>query len=169
MSNRKTRLISEKIGELLVKQMVHELQNFHMYSSFANYFSIMGIDSLAEYYKMRAKEEMVHHDWIFDYLTDADYSINYPTIPANEIVLENLLMPFEKTIAIEIETTQLIYAIYEASQEEKDHMTSCWLFQKLIPEQIEEENTSRMALAIAETEGDIFIKSKEILKLLKYD
>ena len=46
-------------------------------------------------------------------------------------------------------------------------MTASWLFDKLIKEQIEEENTSRMALTIMEEESDIYLRAKKVLKLLK--
>lgn len=50
---------------------------------------------------------------------------------------------------------------------EKDYMTSSWLYEKLIKEQIEEENTSRMALTIIEEESStVFEKACQILSLL---
>ena len=46
-------------------------------------------------------------------------------------------------------------------------MTASWLYEKLIKEQIEEENTSRMAVTIMEEESDIYLKADKVLDLLE--
>lgn len=159
--------MSTTVGELLVKQLSHELKNFNLYSSFANYFALEGIVNLQEYYTKRAEEEKHHHDWILSYLHDADYRVKYEITPTNaEQVVDSWVTPFIATVDREIETTQLIYAIYNASHSEGDYMTCSWLYEKLIKEQIEEESISRMAVSIIEMDGDIFNKAESILKLL---
>lgn len=165
--NRKQTLISEGLSNLLVKQLAHELKNFNLYKTFSNYFTIEGIDELAEYYEKRAAEEMHHHDWIFSYLTEGDIKFQYPAIEANNIKVTNYIEPFQLTVEREIETTNLLYNIYEAAKAEKDYMTSIWLERPLLLEQIEEENTSRAALLIMEEDADIYIKSGRILDLLE--
>lgn len=165
--NRKLCQISDEVGGLLVKQAAHELKNFTLYMSFSNYFSLEGIVALEEYYYKRAEEEKLHFDWVTSYLKDADYRFKCPTIEENkEQVIENWLQPFIATVEREIETTQLLYKIYEVCQIEKDYMTCSWLYKDLIREQIEEESISRQAQKIMETDADIFIKSKRILNLL---
>ena len=166
MLNRKLSIISSTIGDLLVKQIAHELKNRNLYLSFANYFSIEGYTSLENYYIKRAAEEDLHHTWISEYLADGDYSYIYPLIDINTEKFEDCITPFKQTIEREIQTTQLIYNIYEAAISEKDYMTASWLYKKLIQEQIEEENISRMALSIMESEGNNFVKGDKILELL---
>jgi ferritin len=167
MKNKKKCLISEEVGKLLIKQLQHELLNYNLYKTFANFFGAEGIIALETYYHERAHEEYDHHDWIFHYLTEADYIFEYPAIEANNIKAENYIQPFVDTVDREIQTTQLIYAIYDKCIEEKDYMTASWLFDKLIKEQIEEENTSRMALTIMGHDADIFERAKKVLELLK--
>jgi ferritin len=166
--NRKLKLISDPVSELLMRQIVHELQNYLLYNSFANYFAEQGIDSLYTYYKKRAAEEKVHHDWIFDYLTKGDCRIIYPNIPTLDIqTVESIIDPFLVTVEREIETTNMIYEIYEIAEKEKDFMTMSWLYEKLIKEQIEEENVSRAAQSIMELEGaGLLEKSEKVLELL---
>lgn len=165
--NRKVCQVSEKIQDLLIKQAAHELKNFNLYNSFSNYFSLEGLVDLQKYYAKRAKEEKLHHQWILDYMNDADARIEYPVIEVNtEQKIPNILFPFTATVDREIQTTQMIYAIYEVAIEEKDFMTASWLYEKLIKEQIEEESISRMAVSIIETDADIFIKAEQILDLL---
>lgn len=165
--SRKLVLVSETISNLLIKQLAHELKNYNLYKSFANYYDVEGCVALAEYYKKRADEELNHHNWIYEYLTDGDIKFMYPAVEQNSEKPTDYVMPFKATIDREIQTTQMIYAIYEAAIAEKDYMTASWLFDKLIKEQIEEENTSRMALTIMEEESDIYLRAKKVLKLLK--
>lgn len=165
--SRKLVLVSETISNLLIKQLAHELKNYNLYKSFANYYDIEGCVALAEYYSKRADEELLHHKWILDYLTEGDVKFMYPAVEQNSEKPTDYVMPFKATIDREIQTTQMIYAIYEAAIAEKDYMTASWLFDKLIKEQIEEENTSRMALTIMEEESDIHFRAKKVLKLLK--
>ena len=165
--SRKKCSVSDKVGKLLVNQLAHELKNFNLYKAIANYFSVEDIDNIAEYYHKRAAEELHHHDWIFEYLTDADYKFDYPDIPSNGVKFNNWLEPFQLTVDREIETTNLIYTIYEAARDEKDYMTMLWLERPLLLEQIEEESTSRTALGIMETDVNIYKKADQILKLLE--
>lgn len=167
MTNRKLTLISRELSDLMVKQIAHELKNYNLYRSYANYFSVEGITDLEEYYLKRAHEEYNHHDWISSYLSEADCKFMYPVIDFNTEKITNYLDPFTQTVDREILTTQMIYAIYEQAQSEKDFMTSSWLYDKLILEQLEEENLSRMAKTIMEEESDIFIRAERVLDLLE--
>lgn len=167
MADRKLKLVSKEVHQLLIKQAVHELQNYFLYSSFANFFALESIEPLYEYYKKRADEELDHYHWCYDYLTDADCRVVVPTIPKVEgQEVTSVIDPFIVTIDKEIETTQMIYKIYEQAKLDKDYMTCTWLQEKLIPEQIEEENTSRIARGIMELDGDILVKANNVLKLL---
>lgn len=167
MTNRKLSLISQTMADLLIKQLAHELKNMNLYLSFANYFTVNGIDDLAEYYTKRAEEEDLHHQWIMNYLSNADCLFMYPAIEQNSEKIVSNISPFIQTVDREIQTTNLIYAIYEAAKSEKDFMTTTWLHEQLLFEQIEEENVSRAALTIMEEESDIYSKAKKVLKLLK--
>lgn len=159
--------ISPEVGELLTKQVAHEIKNYILYSSFQNYFSKEGIDDLAEYYQHRAKEERLHHEWIREFCNNADFRLIYPAVEMNaEQEIKSFMDPFEATIAREIETTDMLYKIHELALSQKDYMTASWLYEKLIKEQIEEESISRMAASIMETDGDIFNKADKVLDLL---
>jgi len=165
--NRKLSLISPELGDLLVKQIAHELKNYNLYKSYANYFNIEGIIDLKKYYLKRANEKKLHHEWIVEYLTDGDFKFKYPAIEQNEEVWDDYVQPFTQTIDREILTTQLIYDIYELAASQKDYMTISWLYEQLIKEQIKEENLSRMAKVIIEEVSDIFIRANKVLNLLK--
>lgn len=165
--SRKQKLISENLTKLLVKQLAHELKNYNLYKQFANYYEVAGVGKLGEYYNKRADEELEHHNWVFDYLTAGDIKFQYPAIEANNVAVKNHLEPFQLTVDREIETTNLIYDLYEAAKAEKDYMTMIWIEKPLLFEQIEEENTSRAALGIMEEDANIFSKAGRILDLLE--
>lgn len=166
MTNRKLTLISPILGELLVKQIAHELKNYNLYLTYANYFSVEGIIDLENYYRKRADEENNHHKWIMDYLSEGDYKFMYPAVEQNSEKFEDYVTPFKQTVDREIQTTQMIYNIYETALIEKDYMTASWLYEKLIKEQIEEENISRMVVTIMEESSDIYLRARRILSLL---
>ena len=161
--------LSEKMIELLLRQLSHELYNHNLYRTFANYYGINGLAVLEAYYIKRAEEEKLHHDWIINYLNYNDAAVAYPEIPAIKEEWEDPVEPFRMTVDKEIETTNLIKEMVNASLAEKDWFTWCWLMGnspiegKLLPEQIEEESISRTALDIAEGEGSWLRKEKSIM------
>ena len=165
--DRKTCRISENSGKILVKQLAHELKNRSLYLSFSNYFAVEGIEDLAEFFKKRAEEENNHHQWIADYLSDANYKFIYPAVEFNTEKIESMIDPFIQSIDREILTTNMIYTIYELALSEKDYMTASWLYDKLIREQIEEESLTLTCRDIMEQEGDIFLKAEKVLELLE--
>ena len=167
--DRKIKTISDSVGDLLVKQIAHELFNHNLYRTFANFFALEGIVSLEKYYIARAEEELVHHRWIVDRLNEADYDFMYPAVKAVTEKFEDIVDPFKLTVLKEIETTELINKIADEAFKECDWQTLTWLQLKLIPEQHEEETTSRTALDIIAKKDDcsIYEKAEEVYELLK--
>ena len=168
--DRKTKTISDSVGKLLVEQISNELYNHNLYRTFANFFALEGIVDLEKYYIKRAEEEYLHHKWIVDRLNEADYDFKYPCVEAIEVTFEDYIDPFKQTVLKEIETTELIYAIVDATMEEKDWQTFKWLQELLVSEQHEEESTSRTALDIISQNDDssIFTKAERIYNLLEH-
>ena len=170
---RRIQSISPEIAQLLIEQIPRELHNHAIYRTFANFFALKGLESLEKYYIARAEEEIEHHRWIVDRLNYCDVAFSYPSTPA---VLEEFpeddeeahIFPFDRTVDLEIETTEWICKIADAAKECGDWETFYWLQKTLIDEQTEEEATSRTALDIARMKDSSWIrKSREILKLLK--
>ena len=161
--------LSDKLVEMLVKQLGCEMANHNLYKTFANYFATEGLNKLEIYWNGRASEEMVHHNWIFEYLTENDALFQYPPIPAISIDIRSRITPFEATVDREIETTLGINKIVDQALKEGDWATFAWLNGSnpedgmLVKEQVEEEATSRTALDIAKEEGSWLRKEKSIL------
>ena len=50
--SRKLKLLSEKLEKMLIDQLAHELKNYNLYKSFANYYDIEGVVDLEHAGKM---------------------------------------------------------------------------------------------------------------------
>lgn len=169
-TSKDTRLSNIMIDKL-VDQIKHELYNHNLYKTFANFFNSEGLVKLYMYYTSRAEEELLHHNWIVNYLNANHIEFKYPTIPQISEEFDDYITPFELTLKKEIETTNLINEIVELALEEKDWLTFNWLMKdsgsKLVAEQLEEESISRTVLYIAE-QDDSWI-SKEVAILEAYN
>lgn len=165
--------MSEDIINLFVKQIGHELRNYTLYKSFANYFGAEGLLLLQEYYNLRADEELLHHQWIVNFLNERGVVFKYPAVSEITEEFDDYKKPFELTIAVEEETTKMIYEIADLAQKENDWLTFVWLMQNsptkgaLILEQAEELDISETAYAIACQEGSWLQKEKSILAAYK--
>jgi ferritin len=167
--------LSDKMVELLVRQLQHELYNHNLYRTFANFYGTQGLAVLEQYYIDRAEEEKLHHDWIYGYLNENDAIFIYPEIPGIVEKWDDNIKPFALTVDKEIETTGLIYDMVNQAVSDNDWATFNWLngddekVGRLVQEQVEEESISRTALDIAEEEGSWLRKEKSIMNAYKGD
>lgn len=165
--SKETRALSDNIIDRLVEQISHEMYNHNLYSGFANYYKIKGLEDLYKYYTRRAHEELEHHQWIIDFLNENHIDFKYPSIPEVSETYDDLVTPFELTLDKEIETTNLILEIVDLVQDEKDWLTFNWLMRDSVPclvaEQREEESISRTALNIAKQDDSWISKASAIL------
>lgn len=160
--------LSENMINLLIKQISHELHNYTLYKTFANYFSSCGLIDLYTYYQERATEEQNHHQWIVDYLDERGIFFKYPAVAEVNEEFDEHIDVFKLTVAVEEETTRMIYDIVNLAHEEKDWLTLAWLTKsddaKLVLEQNEELGISNLALDIASQDGTWIEKGRAILK-----
>lgn len=161
--------LSTPMIEMLVKQMSAELANHSLYRTFANYFAVQGLPKLELYYIGRAKEEYLHHEWIYKYLTDCDAVFQYPPVPPINVDITDRIIPFSATVDREIETTMSINKIVDQALKEADWTTFQWLNGEssesgmLVREQSEEESISRTILDMAKEEASWLRKENAIL------
>lgn len=166
-------LVSDKVIELLYNQLQDELLNHNLYRSFALFYRSEGLFPLEEYFMLRAKEEMEHHDWIFGYLAYCGIPVMYPEVPAVNVDMEDKVTPFRYTQYKEIETTSTINEIAKEAYSEGDFGTIAWLNGngsvpgKLIPEQTEEMSISNDTYRIAIQDNDWMSKAEAILAYYK--
>lgn len=171
-SSKRSLELSESMINLLVKQISHELHNYSLYKTFANYFANEGLNLLKEYYDGRADEELLHHKWISDYLIERGVFFKYPSVDEVNEEFDEYLDIFKLTVDVEEDTTESIYDIVDLAHKENDYLTLGWLMQngngaKLVMEQSEELDISNLALDIASQDGSWFEKEIAILKAYK--
>ena len=170
-SSKRNVYLSESMVNLLIKQISHELHNYTLYKTLANYFGTNGLNLLKEYYLGRANEELLHHQWIVDYLDERGVFFKYPSVAEVTEEFDEYLDAFELTLVVEEETTKLIYEIVDLAKKEEDYLTLCWLMQDagsmLLKEQAEEIAISEFALDVASKEGSWFEKERVILEAYK--
>lgn len=165
--------LSDEMVKMLIYQMAHELENHNMYKTFAAYFYRNDLSKLGIYYDERAAEENVHHQWIYNYLTECDAEFTYPQVPAINLDITDHVMPFRLTVDKEIETTLGINQIVNRAAKEGDWATFTFLLGddpktgKLVLEQREEESVSRTILGMAEMEGSWLRKQNSILEFYR--
>lgn len=165
-------VIHPDVQNLLIEQLSAELYNKLLYEHFANYFALEGYGDLERYYRHRANEEETHYQWIKKFLSDNDCEYDHPGVNDVEETIDNIVTPFELTVDVENETTELIYKIVEKTQEVKDFITYQWLMSDnestgcLVKEQAEEMSVSRQALTLAQSEDSWILKAKAINSLL---
>lgn len=135
--------LSDEMVKTLIRQMQAELENYHLYRTFAGYFSRNDLPKLEEYWRGRANEENLHHNWIFNYLCECDAVFEYPEVRAINVDIPDHVSPFRMTVDREIETTMGIYRIVDQAAEEGDWLTFNWLHAddkengRLVKEQLE--------------------------------
>lgn len=167
-------LISDKMIALLNNQLQDEMINHNLYRSFSLYYKSVGLPKMCEYFELRAKEELEHHNWIYGYLKVCGVPLQYPDIPAiNEDVTDEIT-PVKLTVDKEIETTMYINEIVKLAMSEGDYGTLAWLNGngyvegKLVPEQTEEMVISNEIFRIASrNDADWIAKSDAILSYYK--
>lgn len=167
-------LISDKMIALLNNQLQDEMINHNLYRSFSLYYKSVGLPKMCEYFELRAKEELEHHNWIYGYLKACGVPLQYPDIPAiNEDVTDEIT-PVKLTVDKEIETTMYINEIVKLAMSEGDYGTLAWLNGngyvegKLVPEQTEEMVISNEIFRIASrNDADWIAKSDAILSYYK--
>lgn len=163
---RRTCTLSNAMIQILIKQIGHELQNRHIYMTFANYFKVQGLTKLYTYFHKRSEEENHHAQWIIDYLNTCDAQFSMPKITEAKLNIKNMEYPFDVTVDLEIYTTMCINEIVKLADSENDYATALWLRKpgKLVEEQIEEERTSRVVANIAHMDTDWVTKQDSILE-----
>lgn len=159
--------IHPDLQKMLVEQMAHELYNHNLYRSFANYYSTKGLNKLSKYYSYRAIEEYNHYMWCVDFANECDMRYTTPAVDAISEEWSDLIKPFEITIDVEIETTEMIYDMADKAREIGDDIFLQWLNKPgmLIEEQNEECSLSRKALAIMNMDDSILAKQDAIENL----
>ena len=139
--------LSQNLNDALNQQILIELQNQNKYMQIQSLFEDMQLKHLADFFKSQSSGENDHANLFMNYINDRNGGkvdigeINSPMINFSDI---NSIADFY--VLTEQQTTESIEDLYDLALEEKSYIDLPFL-QKMLDEQVEEEDTSQ-ALAL---------------------
>jgi len=146
-------MISKKMTEALNDQINAELYSAYLYFAMSSYASNKGLDGIASWMAVQAKEEMTHAEKLYDYVNSQGEHVILGAIEKPPSEFESARHIFEETLEHEREVTRLINQLVDLAASESDHATHNFL-QWFVAEQVEEEETASTILSKFELAGD---------------
>ncbi|MEN9354728.1 MAG: hypothetical protein RL318_2053 [Fibrobacterota bacterium] len=160
-------MLSEKIVELLNKQINREYYSSNLYLQMSAWCEWKGLPGSGAFFKAHAAEELAHGNKLFDYIHETGSLPVIGAVAAPPTEYASLVEVFEKTYAHEQGMTRNINALAHASMQEQDYSTFNFL-QWYVSEQHEEEKLFRSILDKATLIGSegrsLYFLDKEIRK-----
>lgn len=139
-------MVSNKIEQLINEQITKEQYAAQYYLAMAAWFYDQDLDGIANYFRVQAKEELMHADKMFDYLNDVGGRIKLGTVEAPPQDFKDAQDIFEKALEHEKAVTKSIFNIYKVATDEGNYAT-CAFLQWFINEQVEEEASASQLVA----------------------
>lgn len=134
--------LSEKITEILNKQIKRELESSQIYRAMSCWLDNAGWVDAPKYFFKAAQEELVHMDKIYQYLFDRNVLAIVPEIEKVKQEFESIRNVIEESLKHEIEVTKNWEEISKTAKEDGDN-TTYEFAQWFLKEQVEEENKFR--------------------------
>lgn len=139
--------------EELNAQINEELFSAYLYLSMAAYFHAEGLDGMARWMRLQAREEAGHALRIFDHLVERGGRVSLTAIREPQREWTSPLDAFRAAYEHERHITSKINELVELAQEERDHAAFAML-QWFVTEQVEEEEQTKKAVELLERVGD---------------
>lgn len=140
-----TKLISDKVQELLIAQIGHEMFAHYEYTAIAAYFSTIGLEGFAAWATKQSCDEVGHARKVICFLIELDISPELPPIEGASAKFENVAAAVAAIMMREKSVTENWKAIGVQAMTDQD-LATLNLAQCFISEQIEEENLVRTIL-----------------------
>jgi len=137
--------LSDKITEILNKQIKNELQSSQIYRGMTCWLDDNGWIDSSKYYFKSAQEELIHMDKIYQYLFSRNVLAVVPTCDEVEQEFDDIREIVEKSLEHEMDVTKNWENISEAAEEDGDS-TTFEFAQWFLKEQVEEEEKFRNIL-----------------------
>ena len=133
--------MDEKVYKLLNDQVNKEFYSAYLYLDFSNYYTEVGLDGFANWYKVQAQEERDHALLMMQFLTNNGEKVTLEAIDKPDVTYKNNMSALEKGLEHEKYVTSLINNIYDAANKVKDFRTLQFL-DWFVKEQGEEEKNA---------------------------
>jgi ferritin len=157
--------ISNKLSDLINKQINHEMYSAYLYMSMAAYFLKQNLPGFANWMRVQAQEEMVHAMKFYNYVIERQGAVKLMAIDGPPTDWNGPLAVFQDGFKHEQKVTGLINGLMDAAISEKDHASQIFM-QWFVNEQVEEEASSDAVIQklklMAGAPGGIFMLDKEL-------
>jgi ferritin len=131
-------MLSEKLVELINKQINYEFFSEHIYLAMSAYCADQDLDGFANFFRVQAEEERFHAMKFFDYVIEMNDRVRIKGMPESRNDYESIIDAFRSALEHERSNTRNIYEIADVATEERNHATISFL-KWFIDEQVEEE------------------------------
>jgi ferritin len=138
--------------EALNEQINEELFSGYLYLSMAAYFHSQGLEGMARWMELQAKEELGHAMRIFRHLVERGGRVSLKALKEPQAEWESPLAAFQAAYQHERHITAKIHELVELAQGEKDH-AAFQMLQWFVAEQVEEEDQTKRAVELLERAG----------------
>ena len=138
-------MISPKIQSAINDQINAEFWSAYLYLSMAMNFESKGQAGVANWFRIKFREEQAHAEILINYLNQRGGRVILAPIAAVETEWATPLEAFEATLEHEQKVTSLINNLFALAEEEKDYATRdrlAWF----VGEQVEEEDNCRQLI-----------------------
>ena len=133
--------MDKKVSQLLNEQINKEFYSAYLYLDFSNYYTQVGLDGFANWYKIQAQEERDHAMLFMEYLQNNDEIVTLEAIDKPDKKFSDNMEPLKEGYNHERYVTALINKIYDSAYSVKDFRTMQFL-DWFVKEQGEEETTA---------------------------
>ncbi len=130
--------ISDKMQDALNGQVTAEMYSTNLYLAMSAYFESLDLAGFAHWMRVQAKEEDLHVQKLFDYITERGGRVVIGAVKAPPVEWGSPLEAFESTLEHEQEVSAKVFKLVEVAQQEGDRFTESFL-RWFVDEQVEEE------------------------------
>ncbi len=158
-------MLSEKIQQLLNKQLNTEFHSAYTYLSLAAYFEDLDLNGFAHWMKIQYQEELLHADKIYTFINNRDARVILEPLAAPRAAWASPLEAFKSALANEQVLSQKIYEVVDEALQERDHATHAFM-QWFVNEQVEEEAIVRDIVSdierVIESKDGLFLMDRDL-------
>jgi ferritin len=148
-------MISDRVRDLLIEQVGHELSAHQSYLGISMYFEGQSLKRWARLFHGQSVEEAQHASKIIDFLVDNGVSFDLPAIGVGTTQYDSAKAAVQTALESEVRVTGHFNALATAAREAEDHRSLQFL-QWFIEEQVEEERTMRELLDLIDSGINLF-------------
>jgi bacterioferritin B len=148
-------MISDRVRDLLIEQVGHELSAHQAYYGISLYFEGQSLKKWARLFHGQSVEEAQHATKIISFLVDNEVPFDLPAIGAGTAQYASAQAAVQTALESEVRVTGQFNALAEVAKEAADHRSLQFL-QWFIEEQVEEERTMRDLLDLLDSGINLF-------------